>query len=578
MKSLVLFFIVAVTAVAIAQPPDTLWTRTFGGSHDDCGQSVQLTIDGGYIITGQADFSSWTTGDIWLIKTNSNGDTLWSRTFGGGYADIGYCVQQTADGGYIIAGAWNGATDHAWLIKTDSLGNQQWARTFEGSGNDAFYSVQQTTDGGYIITGIGGDADVWLIKTDSQGDSLWTRTFGGVWYDAGGDVQQTNDGGYVIAGGTTSYGAGQGDVWLIKTDSLGNQQWNRTFGGSNDDGGNSVQQTNDGGYIITGDTRSYGAGGADVWLIKTDSLGNQQWNRTFGGDNFDRGYSVQQTNDGGYIITGKFGYSPLYDDVWLIKTDPLGIRQWQRTFGGGSMDRGYSVQQTNDGGYVIAGETASFGAGYYDVWLIRLAGTNPTLSVSPDSLTFSAEVGGANPTDQFFLIENTGGGSFDYTLSEDISWLTAAPMSGGPIPPTDTVLVSVDISGLSEGNYEGDIIVTAPGAQGSPDTVHVTLHIEASDLQLLQGIEVPKEFALLPAFPNPFNSTTLLTYCIPVSGKVTLGIYNTSGQRVTTLFNGVQSPGIHTVSWNPSDAGSGIYFCQLAAGNTIKTRKLVLLK
>ncbi len=213
----------------------------------------------------------------------------------------------------------------------------EWSRTFGGVGSDHGYSVQQTKDGGYIISGMwdfhnlsNGDllnikGDVWLIKTDSRGEEEWNKTFGGASRDRseGSSVQQTKDGGYIINGPTRAYGAGKEDVWLIKTDSRGKEEWNKTFGGAENEQSYSVQQTKDGGYIITGYTQSYGAGKGDVWLIKTDSRGKEEWNETFGGGKPDLGVCVQQTKDGGYIITGLTeSYGAGGEDVWLIKVNP----------------------------------------------------------------------------------------------------------------------------------------------------------------------------------------------------------------------------------------------------------------
>jgi len=371
------------TPMAAAGPGDTLWTRTYGGSDGDYGESVQQTSDGGYIIAGYTNSFGAGGFDVWLLRTDSSGDTLWTRTYGGTEGDYGYSVQQTSDGGYIIAGmtySFGAGGRDVYLLKTDSSGDTLWTRTYGGSDGEEGYSVQQTSDGGYIIGGYtysfgAGSYDVYLLKTDSSGDTLWTRTYGGSDYDWGYSVQQTSDGGYIIAGGTWSFGAGGGDVYLLKTDSSGDTLWTRTYGGSDSEEGYSVQQTLDGGYIIAGYTGSFGAGYDDFYLLKTDSSGDTLWTRTYEGTGWDYANSVQQTSDGGYIIAGEiWSYGTVEGDVYLVKTDSSGDTLWTRTYGGSDDDYGSSVQETSDGGYIIAGFTDSFGAGYEDVYLIKTVG------------------------------------------------------------------------------------------------------------------------------------------------------------------------------------------------------------
>ncbi|UCE37749.1 MAG: Ig-like domain-containing protein [Thermoplasmata archaeon] len=344
---------------------------------DDHGYSVQETSDGGFIIAG----STYETGSAgWLIKTDSSGFEEWNNTFTGvvfAYGDSS--VQEISTGGYIITGNMEAGDVQGILINADSSGVEKWKKRFGGINTDLGTSVQETSDGGFIIAGHtyswgAGGTDAWLIKTDSSGSEEWNKTFGGSQGDYGISVQETSDSGFIIAGDTESFGAGNDDVWLIKTDSIGNEQWNRTFGGSNSDFGRSVQETSDGGFIITG--YSWFTGHYDVRLIKTDSSGIEEWSKTFGGDRSDRGYSVRETPDGGFIIAGHTqSYGMGGDDVWLIKTDSSGNEKWNKTFGGGSTDTCYSIQVTSDKGFILTGSTYSFGDPDSDVWLIK---TNET--------------------------------------------------------------------------------------------------------------------------------------------------------------------------------------------------------
>jgi len=377
--------------------PDEEWNTTFGLEGDDRGYCVQETDDGGFIVVGRKDDR---TDDVWLLKTDPHGNVQWDQTYGDEdfLYEGGYGVQQTSDGGYIVVGYYDPypSVSDVWLIKTYANGNVQWDRYFGGSSRDIGYAVQETADLGFIITGFTlsygvGGGDVWLLKTDSSGNEVWNRTYGGGALDIGDAVQQTADGGFIIAGRTRSFGAGDYDVWLIKTDSSGYEEWNTTYGGAAIDQGFSVQQTSDTGYIIAGQTSSYGAGSADVWLIKTDSSGNEQWNETYGGTGSDSGSSVDQTFDGGYVLTGTTtSYGAGSTDLWLLKVNATGYLTWQNTYGGSQSDAGKWVQQITSGDYIAVGYTFSYGAGGADMWLLKVKRENqlPETPARPSGQTW----------------------------------------------------------------------------------------------------------------------------------------------------------------------------------------------
>ncbi len=387
---------------AVAQPPDSLWSRTFGGNDQDWCYCAQQTSDGGYILAGV----TWSFGaghdDCWLVKTNAGGDSLWSRTFGGVGRDDCYAVEQTSDGGYILGGtthSFGAGWYDMWLIKTSASGDSLWSRTFGESENaDYCYCVHQTFDGGYILGGCSEslgrrDRDFFVVKTDSNGDCLWSRTFGGSGWEACACAVQTLDGGYVLGGYTVSceiWGCG---FWLMKMDADGDSIWSRTFGAYFDQC-LSLQKTSDGDYILGGTTFWYGAGSPDYpngLLLKTDADGDSLWSQPYGGIREDYGHCVQQTSDGGYILGGTtipFGMGgPHSPNFWLTKTDANGNELWSRSFGESNAEECFSVQQTSDGGYMMAGYTYSFGAGGADFWLVK---TGPELAAEPISISLPA--------------------------------------------------------------------------------------------------------------------------------------------------------------------------------------------
>jgi len=351
------------------------WMETFGRLFiDETGYSVDQTVDGGYILVGTAYYKA---GGIWLIKVDANGKEEWENMFGG-EGMSGDCVIQTIDGGYTILGEGFG---DLWLIKVDAEGNEEWKRSFGGNDDEWLWGdhlLQQTHDGGYIVTGATqsygrGHNDVWLLKIDEEGIEQWNTTFGGVDSNVGGSVQQTTDGGYIIGGCTDEYGSSMNDVLLIKTDPFGNEEWNMTFGNKDvNERCFSVQQTIEGGYIVAGNTY------LDGLIIKTDSFGNTEWIKTFDTDDCRIVYSIQQTNDNGYILTGITGIQTWDSDLVLLKLSSDGTLEWNKIFGKHRFcEMGYCVRQSKDEGYIITGFKQCFCiyAGdiplFLDVWLIK---------------------------------------------------------------------------------------------------------------------------------------------------------------------------------------------------------------
>ena len=347
--------------------------------------------------------------------TNETPPEEWNRTFGGVYDDFGrygQSVQQTLDGGYILIGLIESYTPgmssmythYAFLIKTDTKGNEEWNRTFEDIGLQNAYSVQQTSDGGYILGGAvrsypnwRRETDAMLVKTDSNGDIVWHKTTGALGNDDVMSVRQTYDGGYILAGFSYS---DRDHAWLIKTDVNGKQEWNRTFGSDFFDTVYSIEQTLDGGYLLAGSVNSNDTGYCEC-LVKTDANGSEQWNRTIGSGLIARISSICQSMDGGCVLAGKidtaknpeFKGQILYDDddAWLFKTDADGNLEWSKTFGGLKNDEAGFVEQTSDGGYIIAGITESYGAGGSDLWLVKVAGmevdfVQPSVSANNTSI------------------------------------------------------------------------------------------------------------------------------------------------------------------------------------------------
>ncbi len=425
-----------VSFLANAQAPSIEWQKSLGGTKADVAYCVQQTTDNGYIVVGYSSSHSddvtdnYDNGDCWVVKLNSTGGIQWKKSLGGNDGDGGYYVQQTTDGGYIVAGnsastdgdvtGNHGGMDY-WLVKLSSAGSVQWQKSLGGSMFDLVGSVKQTNDGGFIIagsssstdgdvTGNHGGYDYWVVKLNNTGTIQWQKSLGGTQNDIASYVQQTSDGGFFIIGNSYSTdddvtgNHGYSDCWIVKLDNAGTIQWQKCVGGSNYDFALSGQQTTDGGYIFAGYSNSTDGdltgnyGSYDFLVVKLDNVGTIQWQKSLGGTKSENANSIQQTTDGGYIVAGLTQSNDTdvsgnqgFNNYWVSKLDNTGNIVWQRCLGGSNEDEAKFIQQTNDGGYIVAGGSNSSNGdvtgnhGGEDYWVVKLSAVSTLVSTIDDS-------------------------------------------------------------------------------------------------------------------------------------------------------------------------------------------------
>ena len=357
------------------------WQRTFGGSGNDEATCIRETADGGYVAAGRTSSTGKGKNDVWVIRMDQNGKELWNKTYGGAGSDAADFIEQTSDGGYILTGqtdSFGKGKGDAWVMRLDQGGNMLWNKTFGGASTDEGMAVHQVEDGGYILAGYTfsegkGMSDAWVVRLDRDGKEIWDKTFGGPSYDGATSVQATPDGGYVLVGSTFSFGKGMSDALVIRLDKGGKELWRKTFGADGNDRAMAVLRTTEGGFIFAGQTQAAAGQNEDLWVVKLDSEGNEAWSKTFGGKSEDRATDIQAVGNEGWIVAGytkSIGKGE--GDAWLLRLDPEGNKLWDKTFGGRSRDNAAFCQPTGDGGYILAGSTASFGKGKTDAWIIKL--------------------------------------------------------------------------------------------------------------------------------------------------------------------------------------------------------------
>jgi uncharacterized delta-60 repeat protein len=358
-----------------------IWARTYGGTGIEQAYSEHQTSDGGFIVAGSTSSSGTGGSDAWLIRLNPSGQVIWQKAYGSVGNDFPVGAQQTTDGGFIVSAFTgpSGFAGGAWVFKTDAMGNVQWQNKYAGFGC-CILPTQQTIDDGFILAGFtdsSGMGDVQVIRLNSTGAVIWAKTYGNpTAFDAAFSVQTMPDGGFVIAGITNGYavnGLIAGDFWVFKIDASGDIVWQHAYGGLGADYAISIAKTSDNGFIVAGWTDSFGAGGNDAWLLRLNNTGGVIWQKAYGGKGDDVAFSVGQTSDGGFIVAGSTNSSGAGGrDAWLFKLTSTGNIVWQKTYGGPGDDYAVSAEQTTDGGIVLAATTSSFGNGNSDVWILKL--------------------------------------------------------------------------------------------------------------------------------------------------------------------------------------------------------------
>jgi hypothetical protein len=473
---LALILLNGVNNKSYAQAPTIQWQKCLGGTVTDEANSIQQTSDGRFIVAGytfsnDGDVSgNHGNSDYWVVKLNSSGDILWQRCLGGTDDDYAYSIQQTSDGGFIVAGqtysndgdvSGNHGYDDAWVVKLNSSGDIEWQKCLGGTDDDYAYSIQQTSDGGFIVTGYtesnDGDVsgnhsnwgwdDAWVVKLNSSGDIEWQKCLGGTNDDRAYSIQQTSNGGFIVAGytysndGDVSGNHGYWDTWVVKLNSSGDIEWQKCLGGTSDDYANSIQQTSDGGFIVAGRTNSNDGdvsanhgGYSDAWIVKLNSSGDIEWQKCLGGTSDDYANSIQQTSDSGFIVAGYTssndgdvaGNHGVYSDAWVVKLNSSGDIEWQKCLGGTSGDYANSIQQTSDSGFIVVGYTfsndydVSENHGYDDAWVVKLINEPEgiteienynLLSIYPNPFTENAIITFDNPKNEKYrllIIDVTG--------------------------------------------------------------------------------------------------------------------------------------------------------------------------
>ena len=578
--------------------PSIEWQKCLGGMHAEQAWSIQQTSDGGFIVAGLSEsgdgdvYGLHGSSDYWIVKLDLAGNLIWQKCLGGSNLDQGISIQQTTDGGFIVAGSSgsidddvsgnHGSSDY-WIVKLDASGNLVWQKSLGGSQPDIAASIQQTYDGGFIVAGysysndgdvtgwhegyfqLSATTDSWIVRLDTVGNIVWEKSLGGNSYENPNVVQQTPDGGFIIAGATSSsdgdvlgwhvgndfQNAPTADYWIVKLDADGNLAWQKCLGGTDNEVAYSIVQTTNGGFIVAGYARSTNGdvsgnhGWTDCWIVKLDSSGNLLWQKSLGGSDADDAYSIQPTNDGGFIVAGNSwsidgdvsGNHGSSDD-WIVKVDSVGNLLWQKCLGGSKYDFGYSVLQTTDDGFIVAGSSISndgdvsgnhLNYDYYgdtvtawDYWIVKLSANlcSANFYLSADTLT---------PHHYWGVNTSTGAASLSYYWSwgdgsyDSVPYPSHTYATGGFY---SICLTIHDSTGCTDSTCYSYQVQKMSSAQAENTMVYVNI---VSDIPT--AAQNPDPHQQLLVFPNPAQSQLFINLTAPAN-EVTIRVYDLQGRRI----------------------------------------------
>jgi outer membrane lipoprotein-sorting protein len=511
----------------------TYWKKTYGGAGYDEARAITPTPDGNFIVAGDTYTPGATGEDVYLLKIKPNGDTVWTKTYGGANEDWASAIAPTPDGNFLVVGNIDtlGIGSIAiYLLKIKPNGDTLWTRTF-GEFYCGAYAITPTSDGNFIIVGIHGKdgsnlSDVYILKLKPNGDTVWTKTYGGYDYSVSNAITPTSDGNFLVAGYSASFDTKINDVYLLKLKPNGDTLWTKTYGGSDDDGTAAIMQTPEGNFIIAGWTTSFGNGKSATYLLKIKPNGDTLWTKTYGGANEDWPFAIAPTQDGNFIVVGS-ELSAEGEEVHLLKVRPNGDTLWTKTIAGSGDDRVYAISPTSDGNFIVAGYWGS-GSGD-EVYLISLIDDRYAYKYS--LFTFKIPVSGDSLNHGYAPLKVPVG--MTVSMGGTISWT----------PTTDS-------------SFMDHVEFLVFDDMGKKDTLtfNIFVNSKAHPTKAITKVSRPTNTSQNDLTIHQLTSKEVL-FSLP-AGTKSLGIYNIHGQ----LLENISVTG-NQASWLPKHA-AGRYFAK----------------